>query len=127
MDDDSQLLQECPPPKRTRRSTYNEIKINQEDTYDSDAMSDSNYDPLQDNDQNSENDEHVSHGTTAAQKAIRKVAGNSLDVVNPTVADDQSKRSNSLVWNHDGLASFVSFLTHKVEEAIRYTLILKLV
>lgn len=121
MDDNNQLLQECSPPKRARRSTYKEITINQDDTYDSDAMSDSNYDPLQDNDQNSENDERVSRGSAAAQKAIRKVlvSGNSLNAVNPTLADvdDQSKCSNYLVWNHDGLASFVSF-SHKVEATL---------
>lgn len=121
MDDSNQLLQESSPPKRARRSTYKETTINQDDAYDSEAMSDSNYDPLQDNDQNSENDQRISRSSTAARKAIRKVlvSGNSLDAVNPTIADvdDQSKCSHYLVWNHDGLASFVSF-SHKVEATL---------
>lgn len=119
MDDNSQLLEECPPPKRNRRSTYREIKINQEDAYDSDVMSDSNsnYDPLQDNDRNSENDE-----LPPAQKVIRKaLLSENSDAVNQTSTDaeGQSNRSNSnyAKWNRDGLASFVSLaLQLKVHE-----------
>lgn len=119
--DDSQLLEECPPPKRARRSINNDIKSNADDAYDSDVMSGSNYDPLQDTDQNSDDDEHVQRGgnNTSAQKAIRKalLAGSSIDTVNPASSEteDQSKRSKYVVWNHDGLASFVSFRFEQFE------------
>lgn len=124
MDDNSQILDECPPrPKRPRRSMYSEIKINQDDAYDSDVMSDSNYDPLQDNDQNSENEEHVqrSSGNSSTQKSIRKalLSGNSMDTINPDT-DDQSKRSNFVVWNHDGLASFVSLICKSMFKLLNY-------
>lgn len=124
MDDNSQLLtEECPTPKRNRRSTYREIKINQEDAFDSDVMSDSNsnYDPLQDNDQNGGNDE-LPHSYSPAQKVIRKaLLSENSDAVNQTSTDaeGQSNRSNSnyAKWNRDGLASFVSLaLQLKVHE-----------
>lgn len=108
MDDSSPLLEECPPPKRFRRSTYNQMKINQDNTNDCDVMSDSDYDPLQDNDQDSDerNDES---GSAAAQKPIRIVLGQQ-----DTASAILTKRPNYACWNNDGLASFVRFV-HEFE------------